>query len=549
MNKESLSILRHFQNDFPEKEKRNPNIRQEAQKSNSKPMVLSKPPNVPPPSRADSRIQEKRTTLPIFSFRQKILESIDENRIILIHGSTGSGKTTQIPQYILENAHEKNLPCRILCTQPRRISTIASADRVCYERMESTGGTIGYQIRLESSFSQDTNCIFLTPGVFLRYLMNGNPEALFNNITHILVDEAHERAKENDFLLTSIKEHFNANPDLKLIIMSATMDTGVFAGYFGTCEEISISTKQYHVEEIYLEDILKMMQFRNSDVDKLNERFMRGELVEASNSAYVNEAAESEMPLNLETQTYLNDILENMSTSENPDSAFDQFVYLVQAEDIPVNFRHTETKMTALMVAVGRGSVASVETLLKLKAETGFKVSLNGIEFTCLDLANQMFGPDSEMVKLLQFYADLNKTKVLSSTDVYNKALLNIYYDSILTTKNNNFIVEEGVDHDLVMSLIEKIHFEAAREGAILVFLPGYDDITQLSNMVKDRLRNYDYELFLLHSSMKTEDQKNVFKQVIQGKRKIILSTNIAESSITIDDVVRLIHKLSLFTF
>lgn len=536
----ALSLLRQFQKDCPPIDKTRTNLHQPSRQENRKPFVLSKAPTVPAQSNADARVQNQRTSLPIYSIRDRILNAIDEHRIVLIQGSTGSGKTTQIPQFILENANERNQPCRILCTQPRRISAIASADRVCYERSETNSSTIGYQIRLESSISQDTNCIFLTPGVFLRYLISGDPKVLFNNITHILIDEAHERAKENDFLLTSIKEHFNANPNLKLIIMSATMDTAVFKNYFGSCEEISIAIKQYEVQEFYLEDILKGVNYTNSRVTELNKMLKSGELVTSTQSAYVQEqnSGKSDAALDRETVNYLNEVLGNMSTSETPENEFDQFMYLVQAENVPVDFRHATTKMTALMIAVGRGYLAQVEMLLKLKANPKLKVVLRGNELNCLDIAVEIQGIESDIKKLVEHYylAD-EDTKVLSSMDVYNKNLLNIYYDTMLKTKSNNFVIEEGIDHELIAQLIDKIHNTANTDEAILVFLPGYEDITQLANLIKDRLRN-DFSLFLLHSSMKTEDQKNVFKPVSYGQRKIILSTNIAESSITIDDVV-----------
>lgn len=379
--------------------------------------------------------------------------------------------------------------------------------------------------------------------MFLRYLISGNPEKLYNNITHILIDEAHERAKENDFLLTSIKEHFNANPNLKLIIMSATMDTAVFANYFGACEEISISTKQYDVQEIYLEDILKVVDFKNRRVEDLNEMFRTGKLVSTTESAYVKEAnGEKSEVVNDETAAFLNEILDRLSSEENPESDFDQLVYLVQAENVPVDFRHEATKMTALMIVVGRGYLSLVDTLLKLKADPNLKVSWNGNEINCFGIAVQLYGADSDMKTLLDQYVENSNKKVLSSTDVYNKNLLNIYYDTVLKTKSNNFIVEEEIDHELIAQLVEKIHNAAETDQAILVFLPGYDDIIQQANLLRSRLGN-NFSLFLLHSSMKTEDQKNVFRPVMQGTRKIILSTNIAESSITIDDVVFVIDS------
>lgn len=372
--------------------------------------------------------------------------------------------------------------------------------------------------------------------------MTGKPEALFNNITHVLIDEAHERAKENDFLLTSIKEHFNANPNLKLIIMSATMDTGVFANYFGGCEEISISTQQFDVQEIYLEDILKQVNFTNSRVVKLNQDWQSGQLMATSQSAYVNEQEQPDGvgSMDEETLNYVNDVLESLSTCENPENDFIQFAHLVDAENVPVDFRHAKTNMTALMISVGRGFISIVDILLKWNADPSLKVIFNGNEINALDIADQMHGTESEMKRLLQAHLGNNKSKVLSSHDIYNKALLNIYYDSVLTTKSNTFIIEEAIDHELIAQLVEKLHNETERDGAILVFLPGYNEIVQLSNMITDRLRS-GFSLFLLHSSMKTEDQKNVFKPVTYGNRKIILSTNIAESSITIDDVVSLI--------
>lgn len=546
VNPAALEILRRFQKECVPMDKTKIRSQIEFRQKIVKSYALSKSPTVPKPSSADYRIQDKRKKLPIFTIRDKILNAIESHRIVLIQGSTGSGKTTQIPQFILEQATERKQPCRILCTQPRRISAIASADRVCFERSELDSETIGYQIRLESNIKPFTNCIFLTPGVFLRYLTSGDPKAIFNNITHILIDEAHERAKENDFLLTSIKEHFNDNPHLRLIIMSATMDTAVFANYFGTCEEISIATKQYNVEEVFLENILKMVKFSNRRVEELNELYRSGKLVCGSQSAYVKEIEEKGPVLDETTVCFLNDILENLSTHENPESEFEQYTYLVQAEDIPVDFRHITTKMTALMIAVGRGLPLQAEMLLKLKADPKLRVFWNGNEIDSLDIAHQMHGEGSEMRSLLELYLDNNKSKLLTSSDVYDKNLLNIYYDTVLTTKAHNFVIEEGIDHDLIVQLIEKIHFEACTDEAILVFLPGYDDIIQQSNLVKQRLKE-NIALYLLHSSMRTEDQRNVFKPVMDGIRKIILSTNIAESSITIDSVVS-IMKLILST-
>lgn len=464
---------------------------------------------------------------------------IERNRVILIHGSTGSGKTTQLPQYIMDVAVQRNEPCRIICTQPRRISAISSAERICYERGVDMGSSVGYQIRLDSKLQGNTNCVFLTPGVFLRYLMAMKPAEVFSNITHCIIDEAHEHAKENDFLLTSIREHMDVNPNLKVIIMSATMDTAVFVKYFGGyVEEISIFARQFEVEEFYLEDVLKMTNFTNQRVEELKKKYESGEIIRASKSAYVTENEEdndtevSAEELDGETKSFLDEILENMSTSDDNENHINQFLYLVQNENIPVNYRHSQTKMTALMIAVGRGWKLVIQSLLNLKADPTMKVNFGGQEMTPVDIAIQMFGVNSEVSEILDKFQSSKGPS--SYEESFNKALVNIYQDELLKTKSNNFVLEESIDHQLIIKLVEKIHF-SSNVGAILIFLPGFDDIIQVSELIHRRI-GQGYTLFMLHSSMKTDDQKNVFKPAMQGKRKIILSTNIAESSITIDD-------------
>ncbi|CRK94096.1 CLUMA_CG007619, isoform A [Clunio marinus] len=415
VNEETVTIMENLTREFTFSKENCVASRPEIVRNKSKSFILSKPPSLVPLSEEiTSALKKTRESLPIFPYRDEILKAIGSNRIVLIEGSTGSGKTTQIPQYILEHAKDNSQPCRILCTQPRRISAIASAERVSYERKQSCGKTVGFQIRLESNISQDTNCIFLTPGVFCRYLMYDNPHSLFNNITHVIIDEAHERAKENDFLLTSIKENFHLNPNLKLIIMSATMDTEVFEDYFGDCRKISIFVQQFLVKEVYLEDILKQVKFSHPKVDELNEKLRSGQPIEVSRSAYVNCDDVIQEVLDDDDVNFLNEVLDDLIESEDIESGIDQFKHLIQ-----------------------------------------------------------------------------NETEV---------------------------------------------------DGAILVFLPGYDDILQQANLINQRLSK-PFELFMLHSSMKTEDQKKVLKPVDKWKRKIILSTNIAESSITINDVVFVIDS------
>lgn len=138
-----------------------------------------------------------RRNLPAWNLMQQILSEIDSNQVVVISGETGCGKSTQVPQFILDNwlANYSNSKghVEIVCTQPRRISALGVAERVADERVDKVGNTVGYQIRLESKVSSSTRLTFCTTGILLRRLES---EPTLPNVTHIIVDEVHERSVE-----------------------------------------------------------------------------------------------------------------------------------------------------------------------------------------------------------------------------------------------------------------------------------------------------------------------------------------------------------------
>lgn len=138
-----------------------------------------------------------RRNLPAWNLMKEILSKINSNQVIVISGETGCGKSTQVPQFILDNwlanyPNEKQ-HVEIVCTQPRRISALGVAERVADERIEKVGNTVGYQIRLESKMSSSTRLTFCTTGILLRRLES---EPTLPEVTHIIVDEVHERSVE-----------------------------------------------------------------------------------------------------------------------------------------------------------------------------------------------------------------------------------------------------------------------------------------------------------------------------------------------------------------
>ncbi|VAH32455.1 unnamed protein product [Triticum turgidum subsp. durum] len=210
-----------------------------------------------------------RASLPIARLKNHFLQLLKENDVIVVSGETGCGKTTQVPQFILDDMIESELGgnCNIVCTQPRRIAAISVAERVSDERCESSPGSkdslVGYQVRLDSARNERTKLLFCTTGILLRKL-SGNKD--LSDVTHVVVDEVHERTILSDFLLIVLKslvEKRSNQPGrkLKVILMSATVDSSLFARYFGDCPVISVEGRTHPVSTHFLEDVYEKMEY------------------------------------------------------------------------------------------------------------------------------------------------------------------------------------------------------------------------------------------------------------------------------------------------
>lgn len=213
------------------------------------------------------KMLSSRQNLPAFSKMMDILNLLEITQVLVISGETGCGKSTQVPQFILDNwffkgsqldNNQKMSHVEIICTQPRRLSAIGVAERVADERAERIGQTVGYQIRLENKISSSTRLTFCTTGILLRRLAS---EPLLESVTHIIVDEVHERSEESDFLLMILKRIIPSRPDLKVILMSATLNAKLFSDYFGNIPVLDIPGRTFPVEQLFLEDILERCDF------------------------------------------------------------------------------------------------------------------------------------------------------------------------------------------------------------------------------------------------------------------------------------------------
>lgn len=210
----------------------------------------------------DTELQEKmrkRETLPIAAKRNDLMETLNDNPVVIIRGNTGCGKTTQIAQYILEDyvSSGQGAYCNICVTQPRRISAISVSERIASERNESLGESVGYSVRFETVIPRPYGSIlFCTVGVLLRKLEQG-----LRGVSHVIVDEIHERDVNSDFVMVVLRDMIHTFPDLRVILMSATIDTTLFSKYFGDCPVIEVPGRAFPVQQYYLEDCVEMTKF------------------------------------------------------------------------------------------------------------------------------------------------------------------------------------------------------------------------------------------------------------------------------------------------
>ncbi|XP_033170255.1 putative ATP-dependent RNA helicase DHX57 [Drosophila mauritiana] len=386
------------------------------------------------------KIIDGRKQLPAFAEIERILALIESSPVVVISGETGCGKSTQVPQFILDNwffralqlPAKDNLPhVEIICTQPRRLSAIGVAERVAAERLDRIGQLVGYQIRLENKVSQSTRLSFCTTGILLRRLAS---DPLLGSVTHVIVDEVHERSEESDFLLLILKNLLRERKDLKVILMSATLNAALFSDYFGGAPVLDIPGRTFPVQQLFLEDILEMSDF----VMEYDTKYCR--------------------KLKKQEQEILERELEYAD---------------VQASGEAPGKKVKDEKLTL--------------------AET------------------------------YQRYTEYSKPTCKS-----------IYLMEPMTI--NPELIESVLKY-----IVEGSH-DWPREGTILIFLPGFGEIQSVHDSLLDNAlfspRAGKFILVPLHSALSGEDQALVFKKAPPGKRKIVLSTNIAETSVTIDDCV-----------
>ncbi|KAF9028946.1 hypothetical protein BGZ52_005814 [Haplosporangium bisporale] len=361
-------------------------------------------------------LQMSRAKLPAWGFKDTLVKAVKENSVVIVCGETGCGKTTQVPQFILDSWIQECVGefANIVCTQPRRIAAIGVAERVAVERGTIIGQQVGYAIRGENKSSRNTKLLFCTTGILLRRL---HSDPTLQGVTHVMVDEVHERSVDSDFLLIIIRDLIRKRKDLKLILMSATINSEFFSAYFDGCPVFEIPGFTHPVEELYMEQIVARTghtpDFKGSNV-------RRTKMTDAMEEEWERAKAE-----------YASDGLDD-------------------------------------------------ETIAK--------------------------------VKTMELYA-------------------------------------ERIDYELIVASVQDIlkrkEPASSVDGAILIFLPGVMEIKKCIDALTlfGRSVPQTLDIMPLHAALTPKEQSSIFSPVRKGVRKIVVATNVAETSITIDGVVYVIDS------
>ncbi|KAI5462733.1 putative ATP dependent RNA helicase [Mariannaea sp. PMI_226] len=260
------------------------------------------------------KMLQSRMQLPMWHFREQVLRAVDDNQVVIVCGETGCGKSTQVPSFLLEHQLAQGKPCKVYCTEPRRISAISLARRVSEELGENRNdlGTsrslVGYSIRLEANTSRETRLVYATTGIVMRMLEASND---LQEVTHLVLDEVHERSIDSDFLLIVLKDLMKRRRDLKVILMSATVDAERFSAYLGGAPVLNVPGRTFPVQVRYLEDAIERTGYTIGDAQDEKMIDLDDDLVEGETDGPKSDLSKSLVGYSTKTRATLAQIDEN----------------------------------------------------------------------------------------------------------------------------------------------------------------------------------------------------------------------------------------------
>jgi HrpA-like RNA helicase len=450
----------------------------------------------------------------------------------IFSGETGCGKTTQVPQFLLDD-EEIGPYSRIIVTQPRRLSAISVAERVAKERGETVGNIIGYNIRMEHRYTRSTQCLFVTPGVLLRKIAS-DPTLL--EFSHVIIDEAHERDRFTEFLMIVLRDICQRRPSLKLVLMSATLHTDKISSYFGGVPQVHMGGSMFPVQEFFLEHALQFTGY-TSNFRKLQDSSKAAQQPQYVCPLCKSKAHQFTSSAELATHVALCTGTTNMTDGLLTTNRHSTGSSISALQALVQNLRMSNVAVTAIPPAEDASPAVDFEIEESDIPDAGSEVSDEAID----EVIEANFNSS-------KFSRDTSATSAVAAPPPEPSTWASDFEGSeMLLRQYQGQWDDVYVDCDLIMSLINFVFdSEFCKSGSVLVFLPGWDDISTLHKLLSYSQRfgnNNVFKLIQLHSGIPRLEQEEVFKPLQMGQHKIILSTNIAETSITIDDVAVVIDS------
>ncbi|XP_058762358.1 DExH-box ATP-dependent RNA helicase DExH8-like [Vicia villosa] len=321
--------------------------------------MAASPPSSPPPSPAPSispaLLESTFSHLPVMSMRKKIVDKIQQNRVTLIIGETGCGKSSQIPQFLLE---ENMTP--ILCTLPRRFAVVSVAKMVAKARNCQLGEQVGYHIGHSRHFSASSEIVFKTAGVLLDEMQEKGLTAL--NYKVIILDEVHERSVESDLVLVCVKQFLLKNNDLRVVLMSATADISRYRDYFRDLG------RGERVEVLAIPSSNQNMVFQRSVsyVDQVAESLgISSEIMHSNYSSCLN-LSQSNAYIKSEMHKLIHELVLHIHKTE-PDIEKSILVFLPTYYSLEQQWRLLKPLESTFRVHILHGSIDTEQALMTMK--------------------------------------------------------------------------------------------------------------------------------------------------------------------------------------
>lgn len=340
----------------------------------------------------NSSLSYQRQLLPIFQYRSHILYAVEKYSVVVLISDTGTGKSTQIPQYLLESgwASEGQV---ILCTQPRRIAVMTISDRVAKERHCLLGDEVGYSIRFEKKYSDErTKIKYCTDGVLIRELMS-DPMLLRYSV--VMIDEAHERSLNTDILFGLLKKIQKKRPELRIIVASATMDAHIIKSFFETNPNKTITP------------------YTEKDTAKVGTKRTDAPVADKGDTAVILQIGGKMHPVDIcylaqPCRNYLQTAIETILKIHEYEEAGDVLVFLPGSEDIDDVIRglkdvYTGSSMYFLPLYAALNTRAQMEVFKPTPTGCRKVVIATNIAETSITIPGVKYVIDSGFVKLNYF--------------------------------------------------------------------------------------------------------------------------------------------------